>query len=168
MSKFRQSATITIAAPPETIFEYLADPKKHVLIDGSGSLEGAVSGPERLELGSKFGMDMKRGPDIPNKVVEFEENRLIAWRHVAPHRWRYELTDTPEGTRVTETWDASYHNGFARIVLGLLGFPKRSKRAIDETLKQLKKVAEASVASTGTASANNSAENSEPTDVDYS
>lgn len=158
MSKFRQSASITIAAAPETIFEYLADPKKHSLIDGSGSLEGAVSGPERLELGAKFGMDMKRGPDIPNRVVEFEENRLIAWRHVAPHRWRYELAETPEGTRVTETWDATYHNGVARLMLGLLGYPKRSKRAIEETLKQLKQVAEASASS----------ENTGPTNVDLS
>jgi hypothetical protein len=36
--------------------------------------------------------------------------RLIARRHVGPHRWRYRLEPDPAGIRVTETWDASYHN----------------------------------------------------------
>lgn len=142
MSKFRQSASAIIAASPESIFEYLADPRKHSLIDGSGSLEGAVSGPDRLTLGSKFGMDMKRGPNIPNRVVEFEENRRIAWRHVAPHRWRYELEETPDGTRVTETWDATYHNGLARLMLAKFGYPEKSKQAITQTLAKLKQAAE--------------------------
>ena len=52
-----------IAAPPEAIFDVLADPAKHSLIDGSGMLQGAVDGSdvERLTLGSTFGMGMKMG-----------------------------------------------------------------------------------------------------------
>ena len=55
-------------------------------------------------------MDMKMGAPykIKNRVVELEEDRLIAWRHMGAHRWRYELTPTPDGgTEVTETWDLS-------------------------------------------------------------
>jgi hypothetical protein len=43
--------------------------------------------------------------------------RLIAWRHVGPHRWRYELEPDPAGTRVTETWDASYRNPVTQALL---------------------------------------------------
>ena len=44
-------------------------------------------------------MDMKMGAPykIKNKVVEFEQDRLIAWRHIGLHRWRYELTPTAAG-----------------------------------------------------------------------
>ncbi len=45
---------------------------------------------------------------VRNRVVEFEENRLIAWRHFEPQHWRFELQPTKSGTRVTETFDYSY------------------------------------------------------------
>jgi hypothetical protein len=39
-------------------------------------------------------------------VVEFEENKLIAWRHLGRWIWRYELEQTSKGkTRVTESFD---------------------------------------------------------------
>lgn len=142
----KQSSTITIAAPAKVVFDILADPRKHSLIDGSGSLAALAVGPNRLSLGAKFGMDMTRGPDMQNTVVEFEEDQLIAWRHKAPHRWRYELNELPEGVQVTETWDASYHVAPARLIIKLLGFPKRNQKGIEETLKQLKKIAEADAA----------------------
>ena len=83
-----------IPSPSEAIFDVLADAAKHTLIDGSGMLQGAKEiEPERLVLGSKFGMGMKLGVrySTVNKVVEFEENRLIAWRHFNGHRWRWAL-----------------------------------------------------------------------------
>ena len=117
-----RSASTTIAAPPATVFAILADPRQHPRIDGSGTVKGSISGPERLELGSEFGMDMKQGAPykIKNKVVEFEPDRLIAWRHMGPHRWRYELDPTADGgTAVTETWDLSaLQPGRARRALG--------------------------------------------------
>jgi hypothetical protein len=40
----------------------IIDPAKHPLIDGSGPVKAPRDGnPERLELGAKFGMDMKIG-----------------------------------------------------------------------------------------------------------
>ena len=48
---------------------------------------------------------------IRNRVVEFEADRRIAWRHFTANRWRYELTPTPDrGTMVTESFDTSRAN----------------------------------------------------------
>ncbi|KQW47845.1 dimethyladenosine transferase [Nocardioides sp. Root1257] len=148
MSASNVSASTTIAAPPETIFAILADPRQHARIDGSGTVRGSLSGPDRLELGSQFGMDMKMGAPyrIKNRVVEFEDGRLIAWRHVGAHRWRYELTPQAGGTVVTETWDLTHCNGLNRWVLGAMGYPKRHQKGIEQTLVNLKEAAEADAA----------------------
>lgn len=144
-----RSASTTIAAPPATVFAILADPRQHARIDGSGTVQDSISGPERLELGSKFGMDMKMGPKykITNKVVEFEPDKLIAWRHVGSHRWRYELVPTGDGgTTVTETWDLTHCNAVLQGVLSAL-FAKRTQQALDATMVRLKDVAETDAAS---------------------
>ncbi|OXM61324.1 MULTISPECIES: SRPBCC family protein [Amycolatopsis] len=139
MKKRQVSATRIVAAPPEKIFELLTDPSKHPLIDGSGTVLAAQSsGPERLTLGSRFGMDMKMGAPykILNTVVEYDENRLIAWRHFNGHRWRWQLTPLEDGsTEVTETFDWST----ARIplLIDLSFFPRKNKQAIDKTLDRL-------------------------------
>ena len=99
------------------IFDFLADPSKHSLIDGSGMLQGANdAGATRLALGVTFGMGMKMGVrySTVNTVVEFEENRLIAWQtgpkgklepYVAGRIWRYELEPRGDRTLVRESWD---------------------------------------------------------------
>lgn len=79
---------------------------------------------------------------ITNRVVEFEEDRLIAWRHFGAHRWRYRLEAAEGGTRVTETFDFSRYPGPAAMVLRALGFPGRNRRGIAGTLARLKAVAE--------------------------
>lgn len=143
-----RSATVTVAAPPATVFAIVADPRQHARIDGSGTVREAVSGPDRLELGSRFGMSMKMGAPyrISNKVVEHEPDRLIAWRHVGLHRWRYELTPTADGgTEVTETWDLSHYPAPLRALLSGL-FGERTQAAIDATLVKLKAAAEADAA----------------------
>ncbi|MFZ8979420.1 MAG: polyketide cyclase / dehydrase and lipid transport, partial [Candidatus Nanopelagicales bacterium] len=53
------SRAVWIDAPPEQIFDLLADPRRHADFDGSGSVTGYASGPERLSLGAKFGMGMR-------------------------------------------------------------------------------------------------------------
>ena len=88
-----KAARIEIAANPSTIFAILSDPKRHKEIDGSSTITSNISGPAKLELGSKFGMKMRLGIKyrITNTVVEFKENELIAWRHLGKWNWRYEL-----------------------------------------------------------------------------
>lgn len=131
----------TVAAPPERIFALLADPAKHPLIDGSGTVVSSRdAGQQRLELGSRFGMDMKVGISyrITNKVVEYEEGRLIAWRHFAGHRWRWQLTPSDEGTEVTESFDWS--RAPAGLFYPLAGVPEKNRKAIEGTLKRLEQV----------------------------
>ncbi len=144
MSSRQVSASTVVEAPASTVFSILADPRQHERIDGSGSVTGSVSGPARLELGAEFGMQMKLGAryKITNRVVEFEDDRLIAWRHLGAHRWRYELAPVDGGTRVTETWDASRYPLPAYLLLRAAGFPARNKRGIEATLVRLAEVAE--------------------------
>lgn len=104
-----KSASIIINAAASEIFEIIARPAMHSVIDGSNSVQGVNWGPERLSLGAKFGMKMKIGIRyrITNTVVEFKENELIAWRHLGRWVWRYELRQVaPNQTVVTESFDA--------------------------------------------------------------
>ncbi|MGH3629531.1 MAG: SRPBCC family protein, partial [Sciscionella sp.] len=84
MADRKVAASRTVPVPAERIFALLADPSRHPLIDGSGTVRASRGGQqERLRMGATFGMDMKMGMPyrITNRVVEFEEGRVIAWRH---------------------------------------------------------------------------------------
>ena len=119
-----------IAAPPEKIFDVLADPSQHPVIDGSGTVKHTRGEqPERLSLGAKFGMSMKLGVPygITNTVVEFEDGHRIAWRHIGGHRWRYELAPVDEGTRVRETYDWSTAILGTRLYIMATGWPKSAR-----------------------------------------
>jgi len=136
------SDSIVIDGSTEQIFDLLTDPRQHRLIDGSGAVQGLVSGPDRLGHGARFGMQMKVGLPyrITNTVVEYDENRLIGWQHLARHVWRYELEPVREGTRVTESWDWST-SPVARL-MEFARFPAKNKQAIRRTLMRLKRVVE--------------------------
>lgn len=132
-----------IAASPQRVFDLLADPSMHPVLDGSGTVKRSLDGnPERLRLGAKFGMGMRLGVPyrIRNTVVEFEEGRRIAWRHFGGHRWRYELEPADGGTRVKETFD--YTKGISRLYIGLTGFAERNRRGMEATLERLAAQAE--------------------------
>jgi len=136
------SDSILVDCAAEKIFDILADPRQHRRIDGSGAITGSLSGPERLSLGAEFGMQMKIGLPyrITNTVVEYDEDRLIAWQHRARHTWRYQLDPDGERTRVTESWDWSA-SPVARL-MELWRFPAKNKNAIRATLIRLKRAAE--------------------------
>jgi hypothetical protein len=106
-----------------------------------------VSAPERLDRGATFTVAMRlfgTPYTVTNRVVEFEPERLIAWKHYAPQRWRYELEPAPGGgTRVTETFDYSRYGRAGGWAIELLGFPERNRRGIEGTLARLKAAAEA-------------------------
>lgn len=138
------SASRLIDAPAEVIFAILADPSRHAEIDGSGTVRGSKdSTPELLTMGSKFGMKMKIGVpyDMRSTVVEYEENKLLAWAHFGKHRWRYELEEVDGGTMVTETFDWS--TALSPKFIELMGYPKKTLPAIEKTLERLDAVATA-------------------------
>jgi len=132
-------ATRIVPASAEDVFELLASPAQHALIDGSGTVKGAQRGtPERLSQGARFGMNMRIGAPykILNEVVEFEEGRRIAWRHFAGHVWRYILEPLgPNTTQVTEQFDPT--DSRAPRVLKVLRWQPRNQRAIEATLHRL-------------------------------
>jgi uncharacterized protein YndB with AHSA1/START domain len=127
-----------IAAEPAALFAVLADPSQHPVIDGSGTVRHVRGNPVRLELGSRFSMDMRLGVPyvIRNVVVEHEPDRLIAWRHFGRHRWRYRLEPTDDGsTLVTETFDWS--TSVLPKGIELAGYPTRHPPAMRRTLERL-------------------------------
>jgi uncharacterized protein YndB with AHSA1/START domain len=133
----------TIDAPRQLLFDLVADPEQHPLIDGSSTVRAARAGhPVRLALGSTFGMDMKLGLGyrVTNTVVEFEEGRLIAWRHFYGHRWRYRFEASIGGTLVTEQWDARPSKGQRLLVA--LGYPDRHRLGMARSLERLAELAE--------------------------
>ncbi|ACU53624.1 conserved hypothetical protein [Acidimicrobium ferrooxidans DSM 10331] len=132
------TAELTIAAPADTIFDVLARPALHPVLDGSGTVRGVLTGPERLSLGARFGMRMRLV--VPyvmwNRVVAFDEGREIAWAHLGRHIWRYRLT--PEGeqlTRVVESFE--WDDAPLRLVYEMTGVPERNALAMRLSLARL-------------------------------
>ena len=131
------SATTVVDAPPEEVFAFLRDPANHAIVSGDRSVQGQLRGPRQLSLGDRFGMRMKLGVPyvISSKVVEFEQDRRIAWAHLGRHRWRWELAPTEDGrTEVTETFDVSTSRPGYEQVLRLLGFPARHERNVERSV----------------------------------
>ncbi len=130
-----------VPATRQEIFDLLADPSKHSTFDGSGTVQqSGTNVPERLSLGAKFGMSMKKGVPykITNEVVEFDEPSLIAWRHMGGHIWRYRLEETEGGTTVTEEFD--WRPSRAAFVLKLMKAPEQNAKAMEATLERLAEI----------------------------
>ena len=121
MPRWVESVERVIAAPPERIFALVADPRRHKDINGNGTVRDAVDAPERLFVGATFRLNMDfKGPyTMVSTVIEYDENRRIAWQSRPPadeakwrqlfggRIWRYELEPVDGGTLVRESWDLS-------------------------------------------------------------
>ncbi len=139
-----------IAAPPEAIFDLLADASRHPEFDGSGSVKQVKPGaPTRIGAGSTFGMSMQAGIKyaMVNTVIEYDQNHRIAWqtrpggavgRYVAGRIWRYELEPAEGGTLVRESWDISQDR--QRVLLRLGGLPEKTRRNMDTTLERIEQL----------------------------
>jgi hypothetical protein len=148
----------TMAAKPKAIFDVLADSSKHCLIDGSGMLQGAKAADgQRLSLGVTFGMDMKMMVrySTVSTVVEFDENRRIAWqtgpkgaleRFVAGRIWRFELEPAVDGTVVRESWDITTDHQRFLLKLGDI-YSGKTRRDMERTLVRLDQLTAAGAAS---------------------
>jgi uncharacterized protein YndB with AHSA1/START domain len=139
-----------IPAPADKIFDLLADPSRHQDIDGSGSVKEAKDNPDRLSMGATFGMNMKIGLNysMVSTVVEFEENRRIAWQSRPPSNigsklgggriWRYELEPAEGGTRVRESWDVSQERGVTKAFVKM--GKNRTRTAMEKTLARIEDI----------------------------
>jgi len=138
MTERVEKAQREIPASPQQVFDLLADPRQHPVIDGSGMVRAAKDeAPERLAMGAKFGMKMRAGVpySMTNEVVEFDEPSVIAWRHKGGHIWRYRLEPTETGTLVTEEFD--WGPSRAPWLLRMTSSVGRNKRSMEATLVRL-------------------------------
>jgi uncharacterized protein YndB with AHSA1/START domain len=140
-----------ISAPPGRIFDLLADPSRHHEIDGSGAVRQPRSNPQRLTLGATFVMSMKMGIaySTVSTVVEFEEDRRIAWQTFSTINWiarwgggriwSYDLHPDRSGTRtlVRETWDISQEAARSKRNLNKDRTRRYMSRAMERTLLRL-------------------------------
>jgi uncharacterized protein YndB with AHSA1/START domain len=144
-----------IKASPDRIFALLADAGKHASFDGSDSVSHATQKSVPLSPGATFGMAMRGRREtlfLPyrttNTVIEFEEDRRIAWKTTAMgglvggRIWRYELTPAEGGTLVRETWDVSQDRQQAMITMGSM--PKLTEEGMRATLERIATLLETS------------------------
>src|SRR5215469_10293724 len=109
-----------IEADAATIFGVLADPRKHIDMDGSDMMRGSLTDAVVTGVGDVFVLTMyyskHRDYQMANRVVDYELNRRIVWeprRHDIDeppwgHRWGYELVPDGDGaTIVSEIYDCS-------------------------------------------------------------
>ncbi len=141
-----------IKAPPAALFAVVADATRHPEIDGSGQLVKAKDGAaHQLTMGSTFDMSMKMGVpySMSNTVVEFEQDRRIAWRTVQAgflgrflggRIWRYEFEPVDGGTLVTESWDISTDKQAIFLKHHKIG--QQTAAAMSRTLDRLAEIAE--------------------------
>lgn len=138
-----------VPAPPESVFALLVDPDRHVDIDGSDTVRAARSGGRTLGLGDRFGMDMHLGTaySTRNTVVEFEQDRRIAWQTTATgplgrvlggRIWRYVLEPVAGGTLVTETWDIRSERAPSKPFVRRMG--PMTRRNMEGTLERIEQV----------------------------
>jgi Polyketide cyclase / dehydrase and lipid transport len=134
------SAERIIPAPRHQLFEIVATPALHSVIDGSGSVQAIVAGPDRLALGVQFGASMRIGVGykVTNTVSAFVEDECIAWHHFAGFVWSYAFSDVEGGTKVVERFDYSNLLGLG---IAFTPTPKRNQQNMAKTLERLERYA---------------------------
>jgi uncharacterized protein YndB with AHSA1/START domain len=136
----RVSASLTVDAPVEVVFDLLADPATHASIDGTGWVCGAVDTEPLTAPGQVFTMAMHH-PDHPdgdyrtaNRVEVLDRPRAISW-HTGYAKddgtlgfggwlWRYDLRPlSTSSTEVTLSYDWSAVPASIREYLSFPPFP---------------------------------------------
>jgi uncharacterized protein YndB with AHSA1/START domain len=154
MSLWVETVERVIPAPPDKIWALVADPRRHQDINGNDTVRDAFDVPERMSLGSTFGMNMDFGGayTMVSTVIEYDEGRRIAWqsrpsaggarwRQLFGGRiWRYELEPVDGGTRVRESWDLTQEGklGTRNVVWA---YRRKTKQNMERTLDRIASIA---------------------------
>ncbi|MGA9494081.1 MAG: SRPBCC family protein [Mycobacterium sp.] len=156
------TATITIPAPAETVFDVLADPTTHAAIDGTGWVREAIDSGPLTDTGQIFRVAMyhdnhpAKSYEMANKVVVFDRPDAIAWEpgqdaardgnlSFGGWIWRYDLRDEgPSDAHVTLTYDWS---AVPPELREHIQFPPFDPAHLENSLKHLSDLASAHVLS---------------------
>ena len=107
----------------------------------------AKNAPERLALGSTFGMSMKVGIPYSMRTRSSSSRRTAASRGSRASRgrcsgrfggriWRYELEPVDGGTLVRESWDISGDSTKALVRPGR----KKTRKSMEQTLARIEEL----------------------------
>ena len=144
--------TDTVQAPSAALFAVLADPRRHVEMDGSGMLRPGTDASPITGAGQVFTMQMHLASlgdyRTENHVVEFVDGRSIAWMTAregmppAGVRWSWRLTPTDDRTtEVVHGYDWSRVTDPA--VLARVSFPRVSAQAMQASVARVARAAAA-------------------------
>jgi uncharacterized protein YndB with AHSA1/START domain len=132
------SASRTVSAPADVIFELIADPAQQPRWDGNDNLAEAAAGQRVRRVGDVFVMGLTTGAVRDNHVVELDEGRRIAWMPAEPggdplgHLWRWELEPAgPGATTVTHTYDWTRLTDAKRLVRARATTSDRLRASVD-------------------------------------
>lgn len=144
------SATRTIDAPAEFIFDVLADPARHAAIDGTGWVAESLDAEPITASDQIFGMAMyhPNHPDgdyeMRNRVEVFDRPHAISWKpgyeedgelKFGGWVWRYDLTAAgPSSTEVTLSYDWS---AVPRSIREYMSFPPFPSDHLSNSLAHL-------------------------------
>ncbi|WHU45664.1 SRPBCC family protein [Gordonia sp. L191] len=133
-----RSASRDIQADAATVFGLIADPARQPDWDGNDNLAELVDGTRIHGVGDVFSMRLTNGQVRENRIVEFDDNRLIAWKPNEPgkpspgHLWRWEIEPIDDASvRVTHTYDWTELDDPVRMERARATTPERLRASID-------------------------------------
>lgn len=147
MAEMNVSASRTIDAAPEDIFNVLSNPERHAAIDGSNMVVSDDKTDRITAVGQVFTMNMHSEPmggdyKTENHVVGYEENKLLAWKTAPageePPGWEWVWELIPQGrhsTDVSVTYDWSSVTD--KHVLKQVSFPLVGEEDLETSLGNL-------------------------------
>ena len=156
MTDETMSAAWTVDAPPEIVFDLLADPATHQAIDGTGWVRESLDGKRLTEAGQIFRMAMYHKNfggmhyEVANRVEVFQRPHAIAWLpgqgaddadlDFGGWFWRYDLEPVGDTrTKVTLTYDWS---AVPPAVREEIAFPPFDPQHLDNSLRHLAALAQ--------------------------
>ncbi|WP_165164651.1 SRPBCC domain-containing protein [Corynebacterium qintianiae] len=119
MATTTNSATRTIDASVDNVYDLLTNPQRHAETDNSGMVVSADQAERFQTVGDTFTMNMtKEDSDYQtrNEVFALQENKVVGWKNLenttagveVGAKWLYELEpEGPDATRVKLTYDRS-------------------------------------------------------------
>lgn len=150
------TVTREISASPERVFALLADPARHLEIDGSGLIRGLAQGSVITGVGDRFLMNMNN-PILGDyqascTVTAFEPGRRIGWSprlheedryrdrigdmRTGGHTFTWELTPSSTGgttLTLTQDWSGVEDPGFKSL------FPMVNSEQLADSLDRVDK-----------------------------